>query len=138
MIGVGRVGYLVFLSALCSMAYLGISVLFVFLYGMDGIGIALVSITLINQIFSFPYVCKFLGISPFRHFLQCQFFPAIGGIFLVIFIYFMAGIFGDDSYFKLVFVVIAGFVFYGVYCYNVVLLCHERYYIKNKFTFDFY
>lgn len=132
MIGVGRVDFLVKVSAVGSVAYLVLAALFVHWWGIEGIGIAAVAMTVFNQICYLPHICRFLGTSPIRHLIDCQLRPSIAWALMTFLLYGMARVTGTDSYVKLLILPSTLFVLYCIVAYYVLLLPAERIFCVQK------
>jgi O-antigen/teichoic acid export membrane protein len=126
MIGIGRVDFLVAVSAAGSMAYLALGALLVHMYGIDGIGIAAVAVMLFNQVCYLPHVSRVLGISPLKHLFDCQLIPLILWCIFDIIFYILKLIIGVDGYFKLIFIFSIGFLLYMIVGYFMILNQNER------------
>lgn len=126
MIGVGRVDFLVKVSAINSMVYLVFAACLVRILGVDGIGISALIISVVNQIFYLPHVCKFLGISPVKYVAYCHLRPFVGWFVFTCVLYGLSFFIGSENYIQFFLTICIGFFFYGVFVYAVVLLHEER------------
>lgn len=126
MIGIGRVDYLVAVSASGSVAYLVLGALLVRLHGIEGIGMAAVAIMLFNQACYLPHVCRVLGISPWRHFRDCQLPSILTWWILVMAFHAIRLAVGTHSYFSLLTTFSLGYAFYILFGYYTVLSRDER------------
>lgn len=132
MIGVGRVDFLVMVSAVGSLAYLVLAALLVHWQGIEGIGIAAVTMTVFNQVCYLPYICRFLGISPLMHLIDCQLRPLVVWALMTLLLCGMAHVIGTDSYMQLFMLPSLLFVLYCIVAYYVLLLPAERMFCVQK------
>lgn len=131
LIGIGRIDFMVIVSAILSMGYLALAVLLVNMLGIDGFGIAAMIIAVINLICFLPYVCRVLGISMIRHLIKCQLRPLIGWLMLTIVIYGLSNIIGIDNYTQFLVIPVIGFFLYFIFCYYVMLSQIEKINVKK-------
>lgn len=132
MIGVGRVDFMVTVSAVGSLAYLALAALLVHGYGIEGIGIAAVALAVFNQAFYLPHICRFLGISPIRHLIDCQLRSFIVWVLMTLLLYGMAHVLGTDTYLHLFILPVILFILYCIVAYYGILNSAERMFCLQK------
>jgi O-antigen/teichoic acid export membrane protein len=132
MIGVGRVDFLVTVSAVGSITYLALASLLVHWRGVEGIGIAAVAMAVFNQVCYLPYICRYLGISPVRHLIDCQLRPTIIWALMTFLLYAMAHVIGADSYAQLFLLPFILLFLYCIVAYYAILLPAERTFCVQK------
>ena len=126
MIGVGKIDFMVKVSVCLSVGYLALAALLVNILGIEGIGIAAMVIAVINQVCYLPYICRFLGISPIKHLVDCQFRSLFGwGIFTIL-LFVLARSIGTGTYLQILVIPTIGFALYGIVAYYALLLPAER------------
>lgn len=132
LIGVGKVNFLVAVSSIGAMGYLLLGALLVYFYGIDGIGVSSVVISLLYQVFYIPYVCRYLKVSMMKHVIYCQVRPVVSWCVVSFCLYLVTLISDCDSYFKIIVACFIGFLLYGIICYFYVLIYSEKKFIINK------
>lgn len=135
MIGVGRVDFLVKVSAAGSVAYLFLAALLVHWLGVEGIGIAAVIMTVFNQACYLPHICRFLDISPIRHLIECQLRSLIVWVLATFLLYGMAQVVGTNSYLRIFILPSILFVMYFIVAYHFLLQPAERGFCIQKIKY---
>lgn len=131
MIGVGRVGFMVKVSAAGSVGYLALAACLVYLLGIDGIGIATLVRSVINLLFYLPFACHFLGISPVKHLVNCQLRSIVGWFMLTLLLFGLHHLIGADTYWQIFLIPTIGFTLYAIFAYHALLLPAERMFLLN-------
>ncbi len=131
MIGVGKVNYLVAVSSIGTIVYLILGAILIHFFGIDGLGVASVVISVASQMLYMPYVCRYLNISLVNHVLSCHFRPVITWCIISIFMYILTNIVNCNSYEKLFLVSFVGFIFCAIVYFYVLLTEPEK-----KFFFE--
>lgn len=134
MIGVGKIDFMVMVSAVGSVGYLALAALLVHRYGVEGIGIAAVAMAVFNQIFYLPHICRFLGISPLRHFVDCQLRALIVWGVMTFLLHEMANFFGTDDYIHIILLPVMLFILYFFVAYFFILNPSERMFCTEKIS----
>lgn len=135
MIGVGRVDFLVKVSAVGSVAYLVLATLFVHWWGVEGIGMAAVVMTVFNQACYLPHICGFLDIPPIKHLVECQLRSMIVWALATFLLYGIANFVGTDSYIKVFLLPFVLFIMYFFVAYHILLHPAERGFCVQKIKY---
>lgn len=135
LIGVGKVNFLVCVSSIAALGYLLLGIILINFFGVEGIAIGSIVISLIDQTFYTVFVCHYLKISITKHMMYCHVRPLISWFVLSFFVYMLSLKFGCDSYLKIITICIIGFIFYSMICYYFLTNSEKKFILaKLKIT----
>jgi O-antigen/teichoic acid export membrane protein len=130
-IGVDRLNFLVKMSTISSLTYIGLSILLVKYFGINGIGLSLLTISLLKQIISIEYACRYLGIGVLRFLSECHLMPMLSALIFGVSIFYIEAIFRANSYFSMVMSIGCCLPVYFLLTYILALKQNERQIIHN-------
>lgn len=132
LIGVGKVDFLVKVSAVGSLAYIAGSLLLVTVWGVNGIAFSALVVACINQALYFSNTSSYLEVSVPRLLLECQIWPSIAAAFYLIELLLFSFMKPPSSYLDIVAQVLTGVPLYLLAAYFFALGQTEREFMSTR------
>jgi O-antigen/teichoic acid export membrane protein len=126
MIGVGRVGIMVAISAIGSLLYVLAAALLVYFIGLNGMGIAAIGIAIGTQCYFALLLCRYLDIPIRNHLFSCHLMPLIALALFWMEILAFRRLWGVGSYGSLILTAMCPIPGYFVFAWFACLRPNER------------
>jgi O-antigen/teichoic acid export membrane protein len=126
MIGVGRVGIMVAISAVGSLIYVLASAILVYFIGLNGMGMAAIVIAVGTQVYFALLLCRYLEIHVRHHLFSCHLMPLIALALFWMEILAFRHLWGVGSYLSLILTAICPIPGYFVFAWFACLRSNER------------